>query len=116
MIDYAKREINVGNWLTIALIIFLAGGAYWQLTATEDRLSRHINNDFAPVETRLDRLNKQFVPRDDLDDFVTEQQYNTLQKQNKQDLEALKELMREIQSNTNQRLDYIIERLDEQRN
>lgn len=113
MIDYAKREINVGNWITIAIIIFAAGGAYWQLSATETRLTRHIEQDFTPVETKVDRLQRNMVPQDEIDDFVTEQQFKALQQQNKQDLESLKELMREIQSNTNQRLDYIIERLDE---
>lgn len=113
MIDYAKREINVGNWITIAIIIFAAGGAHWQLSATEQRLTRHIEQDFTPVETRVDRLQRKMVPQADIDNFVTEQQFNNLQRQNRQDLESLKELMREIQSNTNQRLDYIIERLDD---
>lgn len=108
-----KPERLVWNLLVLA---FIAGGFYYvtpqQIESNTDSIQKHLEQSqtkFENLDTRIDAntgrirtIERSYVPAEDLEEFVT-----------KQDLESLKELMREIQSTQRSRLDYIINRLDE---
>lgn len=108
-----KPERLVWNLLVLA---FIAGGFYYvtpqQIESNTDSIQKHLEQSqtkFENLDTRIDAntgrirtIERSYVPAEDLENFVT-----------KEDLESLKELMREIQSTQRSRLDYIINRLDE---
>lgn len=95
------------NALTLLLIVFVAGGFYYDQKAEVGNIqlnTENIERTQRQVERnslQIERIQAGYVSQKDLDDFVT-----------RPILEDLEKLIREIQSNQNDRLDRIEERID----
>lgn len=106
LLDRFKKDITLGNAITIIMLIFLAGGAWYllpeRIEANRKALNAHVENQFNPlrekVESNTDRLINAEGNYQNLRDLIEEQQHNETERYER------------IES----RLDYIINRLDRQ--
>jgi len=108
--DWIKKQISVGN---IAVIIFLAAGFYYttehklstieaDINETNETVDRHVEHQFRPLRESV-RENRRSIQK-------VQGNYQTLEKLIKQQQENNKEQFERIGS----RLDYIINRIDNQ--
>ena len=106
LLDRFKKDITLGNAITIVMLIFLAGGAWYllpeRIEANRGALEAHVENQFVPlrnkVENNTDRLINVEGNYGNLRDLIEEQQQNETERYER----------------IENRLDYIINRLDRQ--
>lgn len=105
LLKHFKRNISLGNVLTMLLVVFLAGGAWYSLPqrieANTQMIQNHIDIGYESLEEQADQNTSRIINMETSNDALREL------------IEQQQRINRERYERIEARLDYIINRIDE---